>query len=87
MASDRLRSLVDLPGLVRALHEETDESTDSRKRILQWYAEANRLFGLEVKAGRATAVEAAALQSKVFETMATAPGSQFVTNGTFGAPD
>lgn len=84
---DRLRSLVDLPGLVQALHEETDESTDSGMKILQWYGEADRLVGLEVKAGRATAEDAAALQAEVFAVLAKVPGAQFVTNGTFGDPD
>jgi len=83
---DRLRPLVDVPGLVRILNTEAAGSADPGA-LLRWYGQADSVVMHEVAAGRATAAEAKALQEEAFDLMAKVPGLQFVTNGQFGLPD
>ena len=86
MALDHLRPLVDLPLLIRLLDEEAITNAD-QGAVLQWYAHADCVVGREVAAGRATAVDAKALQQEAFGLMAAVPGLQFVTNEPFGLPN
>lgn len=83
MASDRLRTLVDFPRLQAVLAAEAAGRSDPGA-LLAWYAEADRLVGQEVGAGRATADDAAGIQEEFFALGSTVPGLQFVTNEPFG---
>ena len=85
VALDRLRSLVDLPG-VRQVLDGAAGSADPGP-LLAWYANADRVVAQEVAAGRAAAGDARLLQQEVLDLVAEVPGLQFATNEPFGLPD